>query len=225
MKLEDYGFIGDTHTGALVGINGSIDWLCTPRFDSDACFAALLGRGEKRLLADQSHRSCRTLHSFLPRRDAGAGNHFRDGNRRGAPDRQHAAQGPLSRRGPGRRGHPRLGQSRVQAHHSLRLRHDDSVGAALRGRPDRSGGTECADPAQRRADLRRGSRHGRALQRRRGGAQIVRSHLVSLPPPGAGADQRGQVAGRDGGILARMVLALHLSRRMAHGGHALAALR
>jgi GH15 family glucan-1,4-alpha-glucosidase len=43
MKLEDYGFIGDTHTGALVGLNGSIDWLCTPRFDSDACFAALLG--------------------------------------------------------------------------------------------------------------------------------------------------------------------------------------
>jgi GH15 family glucan-1,4-alpha-glucosidase len=43
MKLEDYGFIGDTHTGALVGINGSIDWLCTPRFDSDACFAKLLG--------------------------------------------------------------------------------------------------------------------------------------------------------------------------------------
>jgi GH15 family glucan-1,4-alpha-glucosidase len=43
MKLEDYGFIGDTHTGALVGINGSLDWLCTPRFDSDACFAALLG--------------------------------------------------------------------------------------------------------------------------------------------------------------------------------------
>jgi GH15 family glucan-1,4-alpha-glucosidase len=43
MKLEDYGFIGDTHTGALIGINGSIDWLCTPRFASDACFAALLG--------------------------------------------------------------------------------------------------------------------------------------------------------------------------------------
>lgn len=43
MKLEDYGFVGDTHTGALIGCNGSIDWLCTPRFDSDACFAALLG--------------------------------------------------------------------------------------------------------------------------------------------------------------------------------------
>jgi GH15 family glucan-1,4-alpha-glucosidase len=43
MKLEDYGFIGDTHTGALVGLNGSIDWFCAPRFDSGACFAALLG--------------------------------------------------------------------------------------------------------------------------------------------------------------------------------------
>ena len=43
MKLEDYGLIGDTHSGALVGSNGSIDWLCLPRFDSDACFAALLG--------------------------------------------------------------------------------------------------------------------------------------------------------------------------------------
>lgn len=43
MKLESYGFIGDMHTCALVGLNGSIDWLCVPRFDSNACFAALLG--------------------------------------------------------------------------------------------------------------------------------------------------------------------------------------
>ena len=43
MKLEDYGYIGDTYSGALVGSNGSIDWLCLPRFDSAACFAALLG--------------------------------------------------------------------------------------------------------------------------------------------------------------------------------------
>src|SRR5205809_695666 len=45
-QIEAYGLIGNTHTSALVSRSGSIDWLCAPRFDSDACFTALLGYDE-----------------------------------------------------------------------------------------------------------------------------------------------------------------------------------
>jgi GH15 family glucan-1,4-alpha-glucosidase len=60
LPIEDYGIIGDLHTAAVVGRDGSIDWLCLPRFDSAACFSKLLGtedHGFWRLAPKGSHRA------------------------------------------------------------------------------------------------------------------------------------------------------------------------
>src|SRR5207245_10704750 len=66
LPVGDYGVIGDLHTAALVGRNGSIDWLCAPRFDSPSVFAALLDqvRGGRWRIAPTVPAT--TEHRYLP---------------------------------------------------------------------------------------------------------------------------------------------------------------
>ena len=121
-RIEQYAMIGDTQTAALVGDDGSIDWLCVPRFDSGACFAALLGdenHGRWRLAPAAGGRAMRRRY----RDDTLVLETEFDTPQGSAKDhRFHADPGRDGRRHPDRRRDPRRSTNADASHDPIRLR-------------------------------------------------------------------------------------------------------
>ena len=206
-RIEDYALIGDCQTAALVGRDGSIDWLCLPRFDSGACFAALLGTPEHGRWLIAPAGDVRQVRRRYRAGHAGPRDRVRDRRAARRGHRLHAAavaRSPtLVRIVEGRRG-------RVPMRMELVIRFDyGSIvpwvrQAATRARGHRRAGS--AAPRHRRRAARRGSAHGGRV--RRGARASAMVFELTWHPSHQPAPRQFDAAGaleRDRAVVARLV--------------------
>jgi Domain of unknown function (DUF5911) len=215
VRIGDYALIGDLQTSALVGRDGSVDWLCLPRFDSASCFTALLGEeqhgrwlispaGEVRSVSRRYREGTLVLETdfetadgtarvidFMPPRDGGA------------PPLIRIVQGPA--------------RSRPDAHaadHPLRVRPERALGAAGARRHRRPGGARRGASEHAGGAARAGSHHGGGVHRPGGQQRAVRPELVPFlraPRPHRGRSRGSAGRPRRG---AQLGLPLHLAARL-----------
>ena len=212
--IEDYAVLGDLQTAALVGRDGSVDWLCLPRFDSPACFAALLDTpdaGRWRIAPVDAERCTRRTyrgHSLVLESEW----ETPDGvvrvvdlmpPRGEAPDVVRIVEGVSGRRD---------GPQRAAA--AVRLREHHALGEARRRTARRGRRPDCA---WLRTDVPLdGPRRRHLGRRRRRGRRpsAVRAHVPGVPQARAGTGGRLPRPGADRDLLARLDRPLRLRGRL-----------